>query len=345
MKRLVLAFTAALSWPSRGLAEPPPAAPSAVTLATARCDRSELDFPAFSRLLQIELRADGVGALRVEDRPKGRDVGLARITIEGACTADPVVVIDDAATDKSVRRALSLGDTPAAARPRALALATAELLRASWAELVLPAAPPPRVEVPTVVRQVAEARVTQAVIAAPARPPDPRHPRSWAIAVGADGRFFFGGRSGMIGARGGASAPIVGPLRLRGEIGAWAGGRADPLGSVNFTLVTGAIGLGVIVGSWPRARIELGPEVELGWARASGSADLATTAALQGSTWASLGSLVASAHIRLAGRFSMLAEVRFGATFHGLTASSDGRDAGGVAGVCGGARWGVAYEP
>ena len=50
MKRLVLAFTAALSWPSRGLAEPPPAAPSAVTLATARCDRSELDFPAFSRL-------------------------------------------------------------------------------------------------------------------------------------------------------------------------------------------------------------------------------------------------------------------------------------------------------
>ncbi len=53
-----------------------------------------------------------------------------------------VLEVDDALTNKSVRREVDLGDVPASGRPRALALAAAELLRASWAELALP--PPAR---------------------------------------------------------------------------------------------------------------------------------------------------------------------------------------------------------
>lgn len=337
-----------------------PSVPAVVTLVTSRCERRTFDEEAFARLLRIELLADGVTEVRRRaDAPsRATTPSLAVVSIEGGCgdEATVTVVIDDATTDKAVRRALALGDVAVVARPRTLALAVAELLRASWAELVFADAPRPRADVPPAVRAATSTRLAKAtaperalapprLVEASRTPPVARDlGRSWFVSAGLDGRFFFGGRVGMLGARGGVSLPLHGPLRLHGELGAWSGGADDTLGRIDLALATGALGVGIGLGAWRDLRIEIGPEVELGWAHVGGEARLATTAVVGGATWSSIGSVVATIRVRMAGRVWVTSDVRFGAVFKGVTATADDREAVGLSGAAGSVRLGVALE-
>jgi hypothetical protein len=122
--------------------------------------------PVLADILTAELRADGVERV-ILGPPKseeGPSPNLAAISIGSPTCESPawdiLVRIVDAATRKQVERHVLLADVAEPSRPRALALAVAELLRASWLELALPEAPPPKVQIPAVVWRAVDARVS-----------------------------------------------------------------------------------------------------------------------------------------------------------------------------------------
>jgi hypothetical protein len=217
--------------------------PSRVELGVRTCTAG--DAARVEELVRVELAADGIG-----------DVGpitgeteapaLARIAVEPTgCEDAPGVyriAIDDVATRKRVERDVSMADLEDDARPRALALAIAELLRASWAELAYaepPAAIPRRVleavrlRVP-VPEDARELTIPPAVSAADPPVAGPAGAPRYLVDAGALVRSFPGARSALLGGRLAASIAIVPRLRLEvgGEGG--AGQSLDRLGKVDL---------------------------------------------------------------------------------------------------------------
>ncbi|MBK6695439.1 MAG: hypothetical protein IPG50_24985 [Myxococcales bacterium] len=164
------------------------AASPRVALATEACVGTDgAPFAAAAetaKLLALELRAVVVAA---QD-----DVTLVRV----ACTPPLTLLqVDDPLTRKTLLRKVDLSAFPATARARALALAAAELVAASWAEAAInpepkvePAGPPP----PKVERETVAARVpVVATVVAPANTlgtPRKRH----ALSVAAAGKSVVG---------------------------------------------------------------------------------------------------------------------------------------------------------
>jgi hypothetical protein len=133
----------------RALAQAPSSRPSAkparVVLALPACDTPPLDVSSFVSALRVELAEYGIGSVDVADRasPVAQDSALARVVIRAACGAtarELTIDVDDAATSKLAQKTIPLDDVEMTARPRAVALAVAELLRASWTEM--PTSPP-----------------------------------------------------------------------------------------------------------------------------------------------------------------------------------------------------------
>jgi hypothetical protein len=276
-------------------------APALVRLSVPACANEAFDVAAFSHTVTIELRADGVESVDVSPEPLPRDPTsvaakpLATVTLVAApCTADAAdmeITIEDSATAKTVRRRLSLGDVARPARPRAIALAVAELLRASWSELRLPDAPPPSVPVPPSVRlavfehppPVAAPPVVATppvVVPPPVPPPAPTVRLGAAIAA----RFFPSAGSTLLGPNValsyGAAETI--PLRLRLDASALFGTAYEPSGSVATTLVTGGVAVVLAHASGP-VDVEVGPRGEVGWGRVAGTAATAGQSATAGS--------------------------------------------------------------
>jgi hypothetical protein len=130
--------------------------------------------------------------------------------------------VRDALTSKDVARNLDTSRTPEDGRPLAVALATAELLRASWAELALRKAPPPAIPVPAPVKKVVEDSIAREPIKQPLPAPQPTHPVGlWVMAasevfssgfvrIGADVRLSVDlGPRFTLGARGGFRRAIT----------------------------------------------------------------------------------------------------------------------------------------
>jgi len=70
--------------------------------------------------------------------------------------------VRDAVTDKRLVRQLALASLPDDARPLAIAVATDELLRASWLEIALASAPPQRQVAPAAVTDIVAADLSHA---------------------------------------------------------------------------------------------------------------------------------------------------------------------------------------
>lgn len=157
-------------------------APGHVRLRLPHCRRAPFEASAFLDLLHVELQSDGVDRIDVStpESPSGPPA-LARVRMEfEPCARRPralAIDIDDAVTHKRVARVISVRDIAAEARPRALALAVAELLRASWVELALPAGSAPAFLAPEAVRRSVIARFAPAEAGAmkpgPAEAPQP----------------------------------------------------------------------------------------------------------------------------------------------------------------------------
>ncbi len=120
--------------------------------------------------------------------PPSRSIATVTLHIDhrpdGAFLA--TIRIGDLIMDKRLERTLDLGRIPRDGQPLAVAAATDELLRAGWAELTIPDAPPSVVTPPP------------AVLRALGPPPRPKTPRS-IVEVGAlaTGTWISGGRTGV----------------------------------------------------------------------------------------------------------------------------------------------------
>lgn len=360
--RLALAL---LALPAAARAQQEPADPVAspmparVELAAPTC-AAAVGAEVLLRMLRVELAADGVE--RVELAAPGDTAGeaLARVAVEAPrCAADAsefLVTVDDATTRKSVRRAVDLADIPAATRPRALALAVAELLRASWLELAVPTAPPAAAPVPEAVRDTVRLRV--AAITPRARAP--REVLRWApfVGIGFEGRALPLAATGLAGLRlaGGVVPPWSAEgtrLRLRVDAGVAFGSGASLLGDVDVLVASGAVAATFTRGT--TVAVELGPRVEVGVARAVGrvaSGRSATGVSVGEDEAALVGvGLVAGVRGRLSATWAASLELEGQWVFGGVDARAVDRVTGldaraaGVFGPAVSLRAGIAWDP
>lgn len=244
MRAVAFALAVLCSWPL-GLAQAQ--APDAVSVAVS-CEG--LDGLAVVDAVRVELAADGIADVHAHVEI---DRALAAVRVTCASAREITIHVDDLVTQKSVERALSLDDVAAGAAPRVIALAVAELLRASWAELELadpPAADPEIVRALRVrVRGLREGRRLGAPSppprAAPEPTPAPIPPRLPAARVELGAHFiiraFPGGGIAPIGGGLSLDFPIAPSLRVGITADAGLGTALHPLGAVDLGLATGAL--------------------------------------------------------------------------------------------------------
>ena len=99
---------------------------------------------------------------------------VAELDVTNLATADVALTlaVRDEITDKRVSRDIDLHRIPEDGRGLVIAQAADELLRASWAELLVPDAPKPRREVPPEVARAVPAKdIAQPPVEVPSRPP------------------------------------------------------------------------------------------------------------------------------------------------------------------------------
>ena len=313
--------------------------PARVRVEPLRCEALPFAREAWETLLRTELESDGVAEVRFAE---GGGEALAVIRVElSRCAADATelaVVIDDALTRKSVRRAVDLADVPASGRPRALALAVAELLRASWAELALPTAPPPPTPAPEVVRRAVVVRLADALTreGAVRPPPAPRavaSPRRWSLGAAFAVLNFPAANAALLGGR--VRATVIPshawPLRLSADVGASAGTAFDPLGEIDLGLFSGALAV-TVRGGGDRVALELGPRVELGYAWVQGRPATASVRAGSGEAVVFFASVLASVQVRLGGRWWTTLDALAGTSLRPVTIASGAARAAGFTG-------------
>jgi hypothetical protein len=328
-RRLALAFAVALI-AAEARAQP---APARVRLVLPACETA-FDGAELVRVLRIELGADGVREVIVGEAQGA----LATIKLDATpCSAEArevTVAIDDAATGKSVKRALAVTDTDAASRPRALGLAIAELLRASWSELEMP--DQPKTPVPEEVLRAVRLRARPREAAPPAPPPS--------VLLGAtlEARLFPAYQSVVLGPRLSASILVGGPLRARIDAAVAAGQAHDPLGTIDLTLATGGLGL-LLAGGSEAVQLEIGPMLSAGGGWASGNPNPGNTGGSASAFVMTLQGL-ASAAVRLGPGWRGVVAVDAGGTLQRLDAESAGHAAAGFGGVVLGVGLGVARE-
>jgi hypothetical protein len=150
------------------------------------------------------------------------------------------------------------------ARARTIAIALAELVRAGSAEPAAAVAPLALLPSPPSPPRPVDLDLWRR----PDLPPGPAPPPRWAIGAVAEARGFFPEGGAFFGGRAGVRYRLPW-LTLGFAIGAYHATGSDPLGDVDLWLCTAALDaeLGGRVGPLD---LHLGPEIEVGWARARG---------------------------------------------------------------------------
>jgi hypothetical protein len=284
-----------------------PALPTGVRIVLASCDALVLR-KALLEQLRIELLSTGVVEIEVvdPDTGTGSQVQSDRIATlqvyypECDDTAGLVNLrISDRLTAKYVERTLVVSDLHAEARPRAVALAIVELLRASWLELVIAQRPGESPEPSDTVRNrlvthLKERTSDDPEVQRPERRRDSRAEDEALLAeerwaknrlewVGA-GRFYPQGDSGDLSTT--VKLSVALNRRLRLHTGALAaGGGVNSGRDVNMFEAAGVLGVGLSGGSEPE--VEVASVFEVGWMRVSGQevrdvGRVAATGTLQG---------------------------------------------------------------
>ena len=325
---LLTAAVVAVSSARAGAADAPP-----IRLSVPACSSPPFSVEAFVGSLQVEL-AGHVPACCLLDRapalPGGApgDPGDPHPGLRVSLSIDPcdesatavAVRVHDPAHAADLERRVGLGDIPLDARPRALALAVAELVHSATASP--PAAPNVTAPAPP---GAAFARAGDSVGV-----PGPRVP--WIFVSGiieiethpGNNMTLWGVRPSVAVARGHWQAAL--------DVEAMAGDPSVVLGDVNTHLLAGTLAVGPRQ-SLGHAIVDVAVCGRLGWAWMGGQTNNATAIASSGSA------LVASAGGRLgiflptAAKVSHLrALVEAGAMIHGLDATVNGTTAAGLTG-------------
>lgn len=293
-------------------------------------------FAPFVRQLRAALTRRSIGLCVLEapdaDPPRTRPLAGLGLTIESKGTDDIVVTVNvrDEVTSKSVMRDVSLQGLPEDARALVLAEAADELLRASWAELLVDDAPAAKQEPPPEVRRAIEPRSDTST-------------RSWRapvveVAAGIGGEVFGTGQRQV----GVDLSAVIFPVARVGallDVGMRAVSRAEAQhGLVEASALVGA--LGVVLAPFapsPRYGLDVGPEIFAtqttyrGVARSSaalGSNDTGTSAHI---------SAVGRAWIAIAGPLRASASVLVGAPLRPVRVVAEHESVTGTGGILGGA--------
>jgi len=338
--------------------------PPRVVLRLPECDATPIDFTEAVRLLRIELSGDGVEEVDVVDDSQRVAPGTAAagIVLELSPCEPPAttvdVTIDDAVTSKRVRRLLDLSRTVDDARARAVSVAVAELLRASWAELARPehemgtdTEPEGAMRTITVtpdeIGAVVDAPPEEAERHAPRASvdpePAPERGVDFSASAGPAVRIFLEDESVVIGGTVGAWV-LLGPSLAAGlglaigvgsvDVQATDDGGMDPIlraGIVDLGLA--ALSASVLVGSDrdQTVSVAVGPRLDVGYGWASGDSNELVVRDGGGSL-VLLASAQARALARLGGAWSAALGVDLGYALAGLDAGVAGETPTGLGG-------------
>lgn len=325
------------------------ALPQRAVLRAPECDLAIVSDPAFLRVLGIELRGDGVTTVDsvAHNAPLSEGASLALIAIDALpCTEDATllaITIDDLATQKSVRRTVDLSDIAADARARTLALAIAELLRASWAELALPDADASMWPIPSEQREALVARLRMRE-PTPAPPPSPVNVApplpnvrpdttpTFFLDASLEETVFPSNARGLLGARVGFSVLIKElPLRLRLDAGFGRSVSHHPEGDISMNLFTG--GVGIFLTSTRRFFFfEVGPRFQLGWGWENGDPASASVLGNGGGAVIAMLGLACAVGFRVQDSMFAVLGVEAGAVTAGLNGNIDGATRSAMAG-------------
>jgi hypothetical protein len=293
-------------------------APPAVHIVGPECRETPLSIAEFVDALRVELAGRGMRCCTTGADAAAAATGELLVTL-AVEPCDPNterigVVVTDTRRLRAVERGVSLADLPPAARPRALALAVAELLHAAD-QPSQPQPPPP-----------------------PAAPPEPQPPP----AATAAGARLSGGADALLRSYPTRQTFLLGAQLSLGVSGAsWhaalaidgALGRPPvDLGAIAIHTLAAAVTAGprFAVG---RATIDVGASASGGWAWVRGEPSVA------GVTGGSGDGFIATAGARVAVQAPSSSALRFhaageaGAVLRGVNAEVDGSAAAGIAGV------------
>jgi hypothetical protein len=330
---------------------------SIVEVYLPACAKAPVDTRRLVELLRIELGAIGVGDVRTGGAVPAtgtRDGAVLAGVIVSWSTCDtlaPEVTIEvvDRVTSKTVTRRMTIVDVPFEERHRALAIAVAELLQASWAELELVPKKPPAVEVPPELRASIVERLTPAPLpaaperakalvplAAVATPPKADGPSVEGMAAV---RAFPSRNTALFGGAVSLSVPVTKLWWV--HVGADAGGGDTQVaaGSITTVLAAGSVGISAVTGA--ATKLVLGPRFSAGYAWGTGSPG-PSAAAGSYSHFVALAALSATLRVPAAGWTALLA-IDVGYTLAQASFLVDDTRAAGIGGAAFGAGLGGAF--
>jgi hypothetical protein len=129
-------------------------------------------------------------------------------------------------------------------------------------------------------------------------------------------------------------------LSVRADMMAGFASANDALGDVRLATYSGALSVVATSGATPE--FEIGPQFELGYARAAGSAGGASTTALVDGRAVALAAMTAGARF-WADRWALSAHADVGATVAGVEVFADDRRIAALSGLFAGIRAGLAF--
>jgi hypothetical protein len=326
-------------------AEPPRGGASHTTIVVRRsdCDSDGRELAAILRLLEVELTAERVRFSRYDAPPEPGELVVEVQWAPCSPSSREATIKLRRASRETLERSVALGDLPAEARPRALALAVAELIRstrAAWkreAEAVLAAESEP--DAPA--REPRAPYVIDARDAA-AQSNASRGPSGFTLQAAAGWRIFAPVPTSMFGAQAAAMLPVV-PARffVRADAGGfWSGTATDQLGTVKLASYSG--GLGLMYATSHNPMFFFGPHLEVGYASASTTADSPNLIGTSSGSTLVTASVIASLRAVLHGPLAATAEVEGGATLLGLAVRVEDRTIASMRGGFAAARVGLA---
>lgn len=324
-------------------------APALVAVALPSCATPPFERVALRELLAIELRSDGVE--RVVDDPTG---AMATLRIEQPACEQPrlVLVLEDRTTGKTVGRSLDLATTEPSARARLVALSSAELLRASWLELLSlrPGAQDPVVQavraralslLPPVPSPASSTPPASSAPPPPVAPPPSDRPSPAVLPasppervrwqLGGVARGYPASQASLAGAFVGLDLPLHPALALRLDARGMLGEAFDVLGKVSLrqASLVAALRLQTAPGA---VRFGVGPQVELGAGQVEGTEPTAGVTTSSGTRGVFSAALVGEVRGGSLGGMELLGSCEGGVTGVGLTAQADGRRVSGLIG-------------
>jgi hypothetical protein len=315
-----------------------------IVVLTPTCGAAPAFFRSFVESLRVELAAQAPECCEIWDAARPPPPASVRVVLLiDPCDASPerlLVTVDDPARGRSVNRRVLLADVAPVARPRALALAVAELIRLG--------PPPPDVAGPapvTVTPVTPPATVTPIAAEAAAGPPaatltrPPAAPAPTPAArranIAARGDFIVRNYPARETTLYGAELSVrrTGRRLLGGVgLGGMGGDRGTAFGTVAFRAATaaGQIGVRLVTGAFDA---DLGVHGELGWAWIQGTPANAQVRAGSGS--ALLGNLGLRAAVQVPAERRLRAQltVEAGQAVRGVDGRVNGQPVAGATGA------------